>query len=316
MTAQNPHIAPTDEPLKEVMEQLSYYVGNTPLFPIRKLNKNPKVKVYAKLEWQQLGGSVKARPAFNIMKKAVDDDLLSRKVSLLDASSGNTGIAYAVFAAAAGIPITLCIPENASQERKNLLKALNVNVIYTSPFEGTDGAQKVALELYQQYPERYFYADQYNNSANWEAHFNSTAPEIWDQTEGTITHFIAGLGTTGTFVGTTKGLKALNPNIETIAVQPETALHGLEGWKHLETAKVPGIFDANLATNIAIAKTEEAYSTLKDAAKEEGLLLSPSSAANLRSALNLAEQLEEGVVVTVFPDDSSKYGEVLQQINL
>lgn len=312
MTLQQPSF--NQSPLLEQLEQLTHYVGNTPLYPITKLHSNPRVKIFAKLEWQQFGGSVKARPAFNILYQAVKNGDLKEGMSLLDASSGNTGIAYAIFAAVAGIPVTLCIPENASKERKHLLQTLNVNVIYTSPFESTEGSQRVAKELYKQHPDKYFYADQYNNENNWKAHYNGTGVEIWEQTEGEITHFVAGLGTTGTFTGTGRRLKEFNSEIELVSLQPETALHGLEGWKHLETAKVPGIYDDSVADRIAEAKTEKAYATLKRAAREEGLLLSPSSAANLQGALDLAEQIDEGTIVTVFPDDSTKYSDVIEQI--
>ncbi len=297
----------------QALEELSYYVGNTPLYPITKMHKNTKVKVFAKLEWQQFGGSVKARPAFNILWNAVKEGVLAQDQRLLDASSGNTGIAYAVFAAAAGIPLTLCVPENASKERKQLLKSLGAEVIYTSPFEGTDGAQRVAKDLQSANPELYYYADQYNNPWNWQAHFNGTAQEILEQSEGKVTHFIAGLGTTGTFTGTGKALKAYNNDIQLVALQPESALHGLEGWKHLETAKVPGIFDDQLADETRSVDSEGAFEVLSQVARLEGLTISPSAAANLSAALQLAEELDEGVVVTVFADDQSKYSDIIAQ---
>ena len=300
--------------LYERLDELSHFVGNTPLYPIARLNPNPRVKIYAKLEWQQMGGSVKARPALNILKEAVAAGELTARRHLLDASSGNTGIAYAVFAAVAGIPYTLCIPENASKERKHILETLGVNLIYTSPFESTDGAQAVARELANAEPDKYYYADQYNNANNWKAHYHGTAEEILNQTGNRITHFIAGLGTTGTFTGTARRLKEVNPNINVIGLQPETALHGLEGWKHLETAKVPGIYDDQLADEIDTVDTLGAYEVLKDAARYEGLFLSPSSAANLLGAIRLAERIDEGVIVTVFPDDASKYSEVVNQL--
>jgi cysteine synthase B len=298
----------------ERLEELSHYVGNTPLYPITKINPNPRVKIYAKLEWQQMGGSVKARPALNILKAAAAEGKLPRGKHLLDASSGNTGIAYAVFAAVAGIPFTLCIPENASKERKHILETLGVNLIYTSPFESTDGSQAVARELAASAPETYFYADQYNNDHNWRAHYDNTAEEILAQTAHGVTHFICGLGTTGTFTGTARKLRERLENVTLIGLQPETALHGLEGWKHLETAKVPGIYDACLADEIHTVDTLGAYAVLKDAARYEGLFLSPSSAANLLGAIQLAEQLTEGTIVTVFADDATKYSEVVNDI--
>ena len=233
---------------------------------------------------------------------------------LLDATSGNTGIAYAIFAAVAGIPLTLCVPENASKERKNVLKSLGVNVIYTSAMETTDGAQRVAKQLAETAPDKYFYADQYANPNNWKAHYDSTAPEIFAQTEGHITHFVAGLGTTGTFTGTGRRLQELNPDIQRIALQPETALHGLEGWKHLETAHTPAIYDASVADALRTVDTGSAYIFMCRAAKEEGLLLSPSSAANLAGAVQLASELDSGVIVTVFADDATKYSEVVEHV--
>lgn len=301
-------------PILERLEELSHYVGNTPLYPITRINSKPRVKIYAKLEWQQMGGSVKARAALNILRNAVANGQLTAGKHLLDASSGNTGIAYAVFAAVAGIPFTLCLPENASKERKHILETLNVNVIYTSPLESTDGAQAVARELADRHPEKYFYADQYNNENNWKAHYLTTAEEIINQTGGQITHFICGLGTTGTFTGTTRRLKKENRDIKCIGLQPQTALHGLEGWKHLETARIPGIYDDQLADEIRIVDTLSSYEVLKDAARYEGLFISPSSAANLLGALQLAEELEEGTIVTVFPDDASKYSEVVNEL--
>lgn len=301
-------------PILERLEELSHYVGNTPLYPITRINSKPRVKIYAKLEWHQMGGSVKARAALNILRNAVANGQLTAGKHLLDASSGNTGIAYAVFAAVAGIPFTLCLPENASKERKHILETLNVNVIYTSPLESTDGAQAVARELADRHPEKYFYADQYNNENNWKAHYLTTAEEIINQTGGQITHFICGLGTTGTFTGTTRRLKKENRDIKCIGLQPQTALHGLEGWKHLETARIPGIYDDQLADEIRIVDTLSSYEVLKDAARYEGLFISPSSAANLLGALQLAEELEEGTIVTVFPDDASKYSEVVNEL--
>lgn len=296
--------------------ELEHYVGNTPLYRIRNLNKNPKVAIYAKLEWLQLGGSVKARPAYNIMRDAIRNGEITRDRGLLDASSGNTGIAYAVFAAVSGIPVTLCLPDNASKERKTILRNLGVNVVPTSPFESTDGAQIIAKELSDAQPHKYFYADQYANDANWKAHYDGTAEEIWRQTYQQVTHFISGLGTTGTFTGTGRKLRELNSDIQLISLQPDSALHGMEGWKHLETAKVPRIYDDAVADENRTITTEEAYQTIVDAALHEGLLLSPSSAANLAGALKLANEIEEGTIVTIFADDASKYSEVLKHLNL
>ncbi|MCP4440395.1 MAG: cysteine synthase family protein [Aureispira sp.] len=301
-------------PLVQKVHQLEKQIGNTPLIPIRNVFWKKDVQLLVKLEWQQLGASVKTRPAFNIIKSAIGRGLLHQGIRLLDATSGNTGIAYAHISAVLGIPLTIVLPENASKERKRILKALGVELIYTSKFGGTDEAQEKAQDLATKYPDLYYYADQYSNPANWQAHQLTTAPEIWEQTQQKITHFVAGLGTTGTFVGTSKGLKAFNPNIQSIALQPGTALHGLEGWKHLETAKVPAIYDTTLADQHLEISTLEAYNYVKQIAKKEGLLVSPSAAANLAGAIKVAKQLDKGTVVTLFPDDASKYGEVLQQL--
>lgn len=301
-------------PLTKRVYQLEKQIGNTPLIPIRNVFQKKGVQILVKLEWQQLGSSVKARPAFNIIKSAILSQQLYKGRRLLDATSGNTGIAYAHIAAALGIPLTIVLPENASKERKYILKALGAELIYTSKFGSTDEAQEKAQELANAQPDLYFYADQYSNPANWQAHELTTAPEIWEQSKQQITHFVAGLGTTGTLVGTTKGLKAFNPSIQSIALHPETALHGLEGWKHLETAKVPLIYNPQIIDKHLEISTIEAYDYVKKIAKKEGLLVSPSAAANLVGAIKVAQQLEEGTVVTVFPDDASKYGEVLQQL--
>ncbi|MDZ4824487.1 MAG: cysteine synthase family protein [Flavobacteriales bacterium] len=298
----------------ERIAEMEHFVGNTPLFRIKSLFSKPGVELYAKVEWQQYGGSVKARPAYNIIRSAIHDGHLTEGKILLDATSGNTGIAYAIFCAVSGIPLTLCIPENASRERKSILKSLRANIVYTSQYETTDGSQRVAKEMAENEPHKYFYADQYSNRNNWLAHYNGTAQEIWEQTEGRVTNFVAALGTTGTFTGTGTRLKELNSKIQLTALQPETALHGLEGWKHLETAKVPAIYNDQLADEFRGIDTLEAYEVIRDAAKFEGLLLSPSSAANLVGAMRVAEKLESGVVVTVLPDNSDKYGEIVQHI--
>ncbi|HHZ97160.1 MAG TPA: pyridoxal-phosphate dependent enzyme [Flavobacteriales bacterium] len=305
--------APVLDPRLQALEELRWHVGNSPLHAMLRLSPKPGVEIHAKLEWQQFGGSVKARPAFNIIHNAVVSGALKGK-RLLDASSGNTGIAYAIFAAAAGIPITLCVPENASKERKHILRALGVDLRLTSPFEGTDGAQAEARELVRKEPNKFCYVDQYGNEANWKAHYYGTGLEVWHETAGRITHFIAGLGTTGTFMGTGRRLKELNPAIRLIALQPETALHGLEGWKHLETARVPEIYDPGVPDEMRFVTTEESYHMMRRAAREEGLILSPSAGANLAGALALAEEIEEGVIVTILADDATKYSEVIAKV--
>ncbi len=304
----------TDSIVSAKVFEIGNLVGNTPLLPIRGVFKKKNVKIYTKLEWQQMGMSVKARPAYGIINHAVSTGLLHKGNALLDATSGNTGIAYAAISAAAGLKTTLCLPKNASEERKTLLKAFGVDIIYTSPFDGTDGAQLKAKELAKQYPEKYYYADQYANENNWLAHYKTTAVEILQQTQHEITHFVAGLGTTGTFCGTTTRLKEHNQDIKAIALHPDSPMHGLEGWKHMETAIVPKIYDKNLAdVNLSI-DSEKAVSLIKEIAEKEGYLVSPSAAANLLGAMQVAEAIESGVIVTVFPDDATKYGEVIKQI--
>ena len=304
----------TSPALTKKVNRLGHFIGNTPLFPIDNINPNKKVKIFAKLEWQQFGGSVKSRPAYRIIKDAIKRGDLTEGKHLLDASSGNTGIAYGHIGAALGIPVTLCLPENASEERKQILRSLGVNIRYTPRTGSTDEAQEIAQSIYNSQPENYYYADQYSNPSNWKAHYSTIGPEIVRQTKGNITHFVSGLGTTGTFVGTGKFLREQNPNIELTGVQPAQAMHGLEGWKHLETARVPEIYDDSVADEIRTVSTEKALEVLRKTASEEGILLSPSSAANLSAALELAEELDEGVIVTVFPDDGSKYGEVIKQL--
>ncbi|MDW7695097.1 pyridoxal-phosphate dependent enzyme [Flammeovirgaceae bacterium SG7u.111] len=299
---------------KKRIGELGQFIGNTPLLPITKVFNKPGVQLFAKLEWQQIGESVKARPAYNIIKDAVNNGLLTPGKELLDATSGNTGIAYASIGASLGIPVTLCLPENASEERKTILKAYGAKIIYTSPYEGTDGSQTYAKQLFTQEPDKYFYADQYANNSNWQAHYHTTGPEIFRQTNGQITHFVTGLGTTGTFTGTGRRLKELNPDITLISFQPDSPMHGMEGWKHLETAIVPKIYDKDLADDNLGIDTMDAYDLIKATAREEGILLSPSAAANLAGAIKVANSIENGVVVTMFPDNAAKYSEVINSI--
>lgn len=304
----------SDNKLKQKIDQISKMVGNTPLFPITKLHSNKDVKIYAKLEWQQLGGSIKSRPAFRIIKDAISNGLLHEEKVILDASSGNTGIAFAAIGASLGLDVTICLPENASNERKTLLKAFGATIVYTSKFGSTDEAQQIAMEMYEKNPEKYFYADQYNNESNWKAHYDHTAEEIYSQTRGSITHFVAGLGTSGTFTGVGRKLKELNHDVQMIALQPDTIMHGLEGWKNFETAKIPGIYDSSIQDAQMEINTHDAYELIRETSKAEGLLLSPSAAANLAGALKLSQQLDHGTIVTVFADDASKYGDVLKAI--
>lgn len=302
-----------DKSLLEKIRSVGKQIGNTPLYTVKHLFVKPGVTIHAKMEWQQLSASVKARAAFYIFRSAIEEGELTVKKGLLDATSGNTGIAYATIGKLLNIPVTLCLPENASKERKEILESLGADIIYTSKFEGTDGAQQQANQLAHENPDKYFYADQYKNDNNWKAHYHSTALEIM-QTVPDITHFVAGLGTTGTFVGTGRRLRELNPAVRLISLQPDTALHGLEGWKHLETAVVPKIYDNTVADEELEVSTEEAYEIMQEAYKEDGLLLSPSSAANLAGAIRVAKQIDNGVIVTVFPDNADKYSEVVKKI--
>lgn len=299
--------------LRRKLDQLSGQIGNTALLDFSALSRNKNVTIHAKAEWQQLSGSVKARAAFNIIKQAVDAGHLYEGKALLDATSGNTGIAYATIGARLGLKVALCLPENASKERKEILESLGVEIIYTSRFGGTDEAQEVAAYLGQQFPDKYFYADQYKNAANWKAHYYNTAPEILRQAPG-ITHFAAGLGTTGTFTGTGRRLKEVLPDITLVALQPDFALHGMEGWKHLETAAVPGIYDASVPDRLEEVSTDTAYETLRVVAHQYGTLVSPSAAANLAGAVALSEQISTGTIVTVLPDNADKYSEIIKQI--
>jgi cysteine synthase B len=261
----------------------------------------------------QLSGSVKARAAYAIFRDAIENNLLYNGKILLDATSGNTGIAYARIGRILGIPVTLCLPENASSERKEILRSLGVELILTSRFEGTDGAQDVARSLAEQSPGRYFYADQYKNDNNWKAHYEGTGKEILHELPG-ITHFVTGLGTTGSLVGTGRRLKEKDPAIQIISLQPDNPLHGLEGWKHLETAVVPKIYDSRVADDNLEISTEDAYQMIKTVKEKEGLLLSPSAAANLVGAIRVASQIDQGVVVTLLPDNGDKYGELNKKL--
>jgi len=285
------------------MTSILELVGNTPLLKIQQ-TRVKNVDVFAKLEWFNPSGSVKDRAAAAMILDGLERGLLKDKI-LIDATSGNTGIAYATFGAVLGIPIELALPDNASEERKMIVKNLGVKLHLTSPLEGTDGAQNVVAELVKNNPNKYYYPNQYDNDNNWKAHYHSTGPEIWEQSNQKVTHFVTGLGTTGTFVGTSRFLK--EKGVTCISVQPNSPMHGLEGWKHLETAIVPGIYDATIADGSKVVDTEKAYQYARAATKYLGLLLSPSAAANLIAALEVAETLESGTVVTVFPDNGMKY---------
>ena len=283
-------------------------IGRTPLVRLHQFERDtPGVELYAKAEWQNPGGSVKDRAAARMILEGEKDGRLEKTKTILDATSGNTGIAYAMVGAARGYRVLLCVPENASPERKLMLRALGAELVLTSPLEGSDGAIREARRLYAADPDRYFYPDQYSNDANWRAHYDTTAPEIIEQTSGRLTHFVAGLGTSGTFVGTGRRLRKFNPSIRLISFQPDSPFHGLEGLKHMESAIVPAIYDATLADEDLRVGTEEAYRLVRRLAREEGMLAGISSGAAMVAALDVARRAGHGVVVTIFPDGAEKY---------
>jgi cysteine synthase B len=284
-------------------------VGRTPLIRLRAVARGlpDTVEVYAKLEWHNPSGSVKDRPAAWILRDALVHGQLGPGRTLLDSTSGNMGIAYATLAAPLGISVHLAIPANASRERLAILRALGASLTLTDPSEGTDGARVVASDLAEREPDRTFYADQYNHPANWRSHFESTGPELWVETAGRLTHFVAGMGTTGTLVGVGRYLHQVEPRVRVIGVQPSSPLHGLEGLKHLPTSAVPGIYDSSAHDSTVTVSTEAAYAMARRLARDEGLLVGVSSAAAAVAALDLAGTLTEGVVAVVFPDSGIKY---------
>lgn len=283
-------------------------IGNTPLLALHRIfNLKKGVELYAKAEWFNPGGSVKDRAAWSIIQDAERRGLLRAGVTLLDATSGNTGIAYAMIGAARGYRVTLCVPGNISVERRRILTAYGAELVFTDPRESTDGAQVRAREMAEADPDRYFYADQYNNAANWKAHYHGTGPEIWRQTDGRVTHFIAMLGTTGTFTGVGRRLREMNPGITLIDVQPDSPFNGIEGTKHLETAIVPGIYEEELADGHEFVSAEDAYAMVKTLAHEGGILAGPSSGGAVHAALRVARSMERGVLVTLMPDAAYKY---------
>jgi len=285
-------------------------IGHTPLIRLRRSARDlpSGVAVYVKAEHLNPGGSIKDRPALAMILDGERTGKLRPGMTILDATSGNTGIAYAMLAAARGYALTLCLPKNASAQRKRILRSFGVNVVETDPLLATDGAQLKARQMFLSEPEKYFYPDQYNNEANWRAHYEGTAPEIWEQTEGRITHFVAGLGTSGTFVGTTRRLRELNPLIRAVSMQPASPLHGLEGLKHMGTAMVPGIYDASLADENVGVNTEDAHEMQNFLAQQDGLFVGPSSGANVFAALRLARTAPyNSVVVTILCDGGERY---------
>lgn len=290
---------------------LTAQIGNTPLLRLKRIGRAfPNVELAAKAEWFNPGGSVKDRAALAMIETGIRSGELRTGKTILDATSGNTGIAYAMIGAALGHPVKLFLPASASEERKRILRAYGAELVITPGDEGTDGAIHRVRALAAGEPEKYFYPDQYSNPANWQAHYRTTANEIWEQTQGRITHFVAALGTSGTFVGTSRRLRELNPEIRCVSLQPDGPWNGLEGWKHMPTALRPTIYDDTIADENLEVSTEEAYRMVKRLAREEGLLVSPSAAAALLGSFAVAERLEPGthaVIVTVFADNASKY---------
>jgi cysteine synthase B len=282
-------------------------IGNTPLVRVGTLEPHPGVEIYAKLESRNPGGSVKDRAAAAMILDGLRTGALRPGKTLLDSTSGNTGIAYAMLGRSLGYPVTLCVPSNVTEERKRLLNVYGAEVIWTSPLEGSDGAIRLARQLHAEHRHRYFYPDQYNNPANWRAHYETTGPEILAQTEGRITHFVAGLGTSGTFVGAGRRLREVNRKVQLISVQPDSPLHGIEGLKHMDTAIVPGIYDRKLADEDARVATEAAWDMLHRLAREEGLFVGTSGAAALVAASRLAQTLDDGVIVAIIPDGGERY---------
>ena len=282
-------------------------IGNTPLIRLSGFESGLRdVALYAKAEWKNPGGSVKDRPAARMIADGEQSGALTRDKIILDATSGNTGIAYAMIGAARGYRVRLCVPENVTPERKRILHAFGAEIVYTDPMDGSDGAILRAKAMYAAEPDRYFYPDQYNNPGNWRAHYDTTAPEIIEQTGGRVTHFVAGLGTSGTFVGVGRRLREFNPAIKLISVQPDSPLHGLEGLKHMETAIVPGIYDPSLADEDLAVGTEEAFELTRQLARQ-GLFVGISSGANLAGALRVARATSNATVVVVFCDGGEKY---------
>ncbi|MBZ0289139.1 MAG: cysteine synthase family protein [Anaerolineae bacterium] len=294
-------------------DSIDSLVGNTPLLGFRRITAHlpENIAVFAKAEWANPGGSVKDRAAANIIREAEKSGQLTQDKILLDSTSGNTGIAYAMIGAAKGYRVKLFLPENVSPERVSILRAYGVDIVFTDPLEGSDGAIRAVRELAAQEPDTYFYADQYNNPANWQAHYHTTGPEIWAQTEGTVTHFVAGLGTSGTLMGTGRSLRVFNPAVQVIGIQPDSPFHGLEGLKHMPTAIKPGIYDEHFADRNLNVSTEATYAMARRLAREEGYLVGISAASAMVGALQIAEELAEageaGVVVTLFPDNGYKY---------
>ncbi len=292
------------------VDSLLDLIGRTPLLRLygaEALVANPKVQIFAKAEWANPGGSIKDRPALYMIRDGEERGLLTPEKTILDSTSGNTGIAYALIGAVKGYRVKLVVPGNASTERKRTLKAFGAEVIYSDPLKGSDGAIELAHKIYAEDPDRYFMPDQYNNPANPLSHYETTGPEIWDQTDGRVTHFIAGVGTSGTVTGAGKRLKEFNPDVKVIAVEPDSAFHGIEGLKHMASAIKPGIYDPAFPDLVLPVNTEDAYDAMRWLARRCGLLVGQSSAAAIVATVRFARSLPSGVIVTVFPDGGDRY---------
>ena len=284
-------------------------IGNTPLIKLTNMTDslNPDVEVYAKAEWFNPGGSVKDRPALKMILEGIRRGLLTPDKIIMDSSSGNTAIAYAMIGAALGYRVELVTPENINIERRKTLEAFGAKIIFSDPLEGSDGAIKIAKKLKLKNPDSYFMPDQYNNPANTLSHYETTAPEIWQQTQGRITHFLAGIGTSGTLMGAGRSLKEFNPDIKVIGIQPAESLHGLEGLKHMATSIVPGLFDPTFPDEMIYVSTDDSYRVMKELVKKEGIFVGHSGGAAVYSTLEYAKRLKEGVLVTIFPDGGYRY---------
>ena len=284
-------------------------IGNTPLIKLTNITDslNPDVEVYAKAEWFNPGGSVKDRPALRMILEGIRRGLLTPDKIIMDSSSGNTAIAYAMIGAALGYRVELVTPENINIERRKTLEAFGAKIIFSDPLEGSDGAIKIAKKLKLKNPDSYFMPDQYNNPANTLSHYETTAPEIWQQTQGRITHFLAGIGTSGTLMGAGRSLKEFNPDIKVIGIQPAESLHGLEGLKHMATSIVPGLFDPTFPDEMIYVSTDDSYRVMKELVKKEGIFVGHSGGAAVYSTLEYAKRLKEGVLVTIFPDGGYRY---------
>ncbi|PMP77747.1 MAG: cysteine synthase B [Sulfurihydrogenibium sp.] len=300
-----------DEGYKKTRKSILELVGNTPLVELNRSLpddiKKKNVKIYAKLESYNPGGSVKDRPATRMILEAINSGKLTKDKVIIDATSGNTGIALAMVGTALGYQVELAMPANVSEERKRIIKAFGAKIHFTNPLESTDGAIIYVRKLVEKYPDKYYYIDQYNNDANWRAHFDSTAVEIWNQTEGKITHFVAGIGTGGTVMGTGRRLKIFNPDIQVIGVQPDSPFHGIEGLKFIETSIKPGIFDENRLDRTIFIGTDIAYQRARELSRLEGIFVGQSSGAAFEAAIKIAREIEEGVIVFICPDGGEKY---------